>query len=131
MIHKASIETYNTLTTAMFSRFHGVYSESDSGLEFPLQNSGAGPDKTLFFMHQSTDVTFFDRQRIMSGHNFVSAVGGGLGLFLGFSFASALFAAIEKAEERLERRRVGAFTKENSSASSINEPATTLNDYGK
>ena len=115
----------------MFSRFHGVYSESDSGLEFPLQNNGAGADKTLFFMHQSTDVTYFDRQRIMSGHNFVSAVGGGLGLFLGFSFASALFAAIEKAEERLERRRVGAFTKENSSASSINEPATTLNDYGK
>ena len=51
-------------------------------------------------MYQTTDVTHYTRQRVMAGHNFISAVGGGLGLFLGFSFISAIFAAIKAIERR-------------------------------
>ena len=93
-------ESYNNETTQIFSLFNPSYSDSNGANGDKDQN-----DKAIFFMYQSTDEIHFTRQRVMTGHNFVSAVGGGLGLFLGFSFYQVMAAAIKSVQARQKKKK--------------------------
>ena len=47
----------------------------------------------LFFNYPSMDVEVSQKVKILDASSFISAVGGNLGLFIGFSFLDTLFAA--------------------------------------
>ena len=47
----------------------------------------------LFFNYPSMDVEVSQKVKILNASSFISAVGGNLGLFIGFSFLDTLFAA--------------------------------------
>ena len=102
-MYKARVENYNKEVS---EKIH-LYVAPDSALEPLLSQSDDGNQtlnvhtpKYMYLFYQSLDVTIFNRQRIMEGHNFVSAVGGGLGLFLGFSFVSTLLSIITMLEQK-------------------------------
>ena len=65
--------------------------EDMMGNEVPLMYKDEGV-KMLWIMYQTTEVVESQEDKLVSFPSFVGGVGGNLGLFLGFSCLTALFA---------------------------------------
>ena len=81
--------------------------QDSTGLEDNSTNNKStqptdGPTKLerrFFYVYfTSADETTYNSDRLVDFANFISSVGGNLGLFLGFSFLGLLFTFYEKAE---------------------------------